>query len=765
MAKLTFPISGMTCTACQSYLEKTIQKLPGVTSASVNLMLHNATVDFAPTQIEAEQLVAAVRAAGYDSALPAVDQSVLDQHEQESHQAHLTYRSLVIKAIFALLAGFIAMFASMPLMTHHAALDPVSSWAMNAVDPFVRQFFPVIFRFSTQTLTWSLLTLTTIVIAFAGGDFYRRAWSGLQHRTADMNLLIATGTGAAYLYSLVSTVFPQWLNNYGLRPEFYFEAVIFILALVLTGRAIELRAKTSTTSALQKLVALQPTTATVVRDMREIVLPIASLILGDQVIVKPGERIAVDGTVLDGFSEVDESMLTGESLPVTKQIGSIVLAGTMNQSGALTIKATKLGAENAVAQIVRLLRDAQASRAPIQHLADRVSAVFVPLILIVALGVFVVWCWSGNPGQGLSSAVAVLIIACPCAMGLAIPAATMVATGSAASVGVLFKNGQAIESLAQVNAIVFDKTGTLTLGKPTLVESTLTAQHLQWAASVEAKSEHPIAAAVVEFARRQNLPLLPVIDFKITPGMGAAGDVSGHEITIGNARLIDVPPQSLLAAEDGLSTIIFVGVDRDFVGWLKLRDTLRPDSAAAVRALAGKELRLVMLTGDRAAIAQQVAAEVGVNQVIAEVLPEGKRSEVQQMQQAGFRVAMIGDGVNDAPSLAQANVGIAMGSGSDIAIEAADIVLIRPNLMRVKQGFEIAQSALRIMRQNLFWAFAYNVVGIPLAAGVLVPHWGFALSPVFASLAMAFSSVSVVLNSLRLKAVATSGTTQVTEPR
>ncbi|MDH4064877.1 MAG: copper-translocating P-type ATPase, partial [Acidobacteriota bacterium] len=571
---------------------------------------------------------------------------------------------------------------------------------------------------------------------------------------------------AAFLYSLAATLAPQAFVARGAPADVYYEAIIFILSLLLLGHALEARAKTQTMSALRQLARLQPSTARTRRGPQEVEVPIAQVRAGDIVIVHPGERFPVDGRVLKGTGAVDESMLTGESVPVDKQPGDRVVGATVNRSGAFEVEATAVGADSVLAQVVRLMRDAQASQAPIQRLADRISAVFVPVVIGIATVTFGVW-WVAldNPTvvRALLPAVAVLIIACPCAMGLAVPTAVMVATGRGAASGVLIKGGEPLERLATVDTIVFDKTGTLTLGEPRVVEVyPLPGMDprivLARAAAVERRSEHPLASAIASHAAEAGLAFDGVSNFATTPGRGARGLVGSTQVIVGNAGFlrdegIDITALSSLADDAAAlgQTPVFVGIDGRPAGVIALADTLREHAAEVVHRLEGLGLGVVMLSGDRQAAAAAIGQQAGIARVIAEVLPAGKVDAVKALQAEGRRVAMVGDGINDAPALAQAEVGIAMASGTDIAAEAADVTLMRSDLAGVPDAIVLARVAMRIMKQNLFWAFVYNVVGIPIAAGALYPAFGILLSPVIASAAMAFSSVSVVSNSLRLR--------------
>jgi len=645
--------------------------------------------------------------------------------------------------------------------------DPFMSWSMRVLDPALRRVIPWLYSFSDNAIRWCLLVLAVLIAGWAGRHFYVKAWSALRHKTADMNTLVALGTGAAFVYSAASTIAPGFFIAHGIAPDIYFEAGILIIGLVLVGNTLESRAKGQTALALRKLVQLQPKTARVFRDGAEVDLPLEAILPGDLILVRPGERIPTDGEVVAGRSSVDESMLTGESLPVEKGPQDRVIGGTVNQHGSLQYRAAGLGAESTLSQIVRLLREAQGSRAPIQHLADRISAIFVPTVLGLAILTFAGWeifAHSAGIMQAFAAAVAVLVIACPCAMGLAVPTAVMVATGRGAAFGLLIKGGEALQRLEKVDTVVLDKTGTITAGRPEVTDILLNPngsisrdEFLRLAAALERASEHPLGEAVVRNAAEHNLGIPLAESFQSITGRGVSGIVEGHTVLIGNPQLlrdhgVDVAPllePAEQAAENG-RTPLWVSIDGELAGVIVVADTIKPTSIAAIQQLHREGLHVVMLTGDNERTARSIAREVGVDSVIAGVLPEGKVEAIRKLQAERRTVAMVGDGVNDAPALAQADVGITMASGSDIAMEAGDVTLMRSDLMGVAAAIALSRGTMRVMRQNLFWAFAYNVVGIPLAAGALYPVCGLLLSPVLASAAMAVSSFSVVTNSLRL---------------
>ncbi len=742
--KLVIPVTGMTCAACQARVQRTLARTPGVSDATVNLMLNNATVSFDPGTVTADRLVEAIRDSGYGAELPANTQRAFEEQE-EAERAHAQeIRTMTRKLVVALAAAVVAMGLSMG-----------EAGAGNTL------------------IRWTLLVLTSFVMVWAGRHFYTRAWSALKHGGSDMNTLISVGTGAAYLFSVAATIAPDAFLARGVQPHIYFEAVDGIIALILLGNLFEARAKQRTSAALRSLADLQPKTARVVRQGLEVDVPVEEVRHGELVLVRPGERVPVDGDVTTGASAVDESMLTGESMPVAKTTGDRVYGGTMNRTGALHITATTLGAQSALARIVQLMRDAQGTRAPIQNLADRVSSIFVPTVIGLSVLTFILWIVLPQRAPGgmlvvhaVTAAVAVLIIACPCAMGLAVPTAMMVATGKGASLGVLFKGGEALQRASAIDVVVLDKTGTVTEGRPAVTDiqpvgAGRTADDiLRLVASAERQSEHPLADAIVESARSRGLALSDAEGFQAIAGHGVTAVVDGAALAVGNAALmqqyaIDVAPLARAAerlADEG-KTPAYVAVDGALAGLIAVADPIKATTVSAVQALGRMGIETVLLTGDTPRTAEAIARQAGIRRVIAGVLPEGKVSAVRELQHAGHVVGMVGDGINDAPALAQADVGFALGTGTDVAIEAGDVTLMRGDPRSVGQAIELSRRTMGTMKQNLFWAFVYNVIGIPIAAGALYPAFGIQLSPVIASGAMAFSSVSVVTNSLRLRRV------------
>ena len=738
----------MTCAACQARVQKALERAPGVVDASVNLMMKNASVTYDPSVASPDALVDVIRGTGYGAELAAPDQTAFEEQVARDRSQQRELEELRRKAIVSGIAGVVAM---------------------------------------TLSMRWVLLVISIAVMAWAGRHFYTRAWSALRHRSADMNTLVAIGTGAAFLYSLLATVAPDFFISRGVAADVYYEAVIIIIALILTGNTFEARAKRQTATALRALVELQPTTARLVRGESEVDVSVDDVGPGDTIVVRPGERLPVDGVVLFGTSAVNESMVTGESIPVMKQAGAHVIGGTINQTGSFRYRATTLGADSVLARIVRLMRDAQSSRAPIQRLADRVSGIFVPVVIALSLLTFAIWYFTADSApavRAFAAAIAVLIIACPCAMGLAVPTAVMVATGKGAQLGILIKGGEALQRAGDVTTVVLDKTGTVTAGAPTVTDvirvaaptavpnakRTLTVlsqsdataigddRLLALVASVESASEHALAEAIVRHARSQRLAVVTPQSFESFTGRGATGSVNGTTILVGNESLmaersIDVSELRQVAerlAAEG-KTAVYVAVEDVASAVIGVADPIKPTSREAIARLRRMGLRVVMLTGDNARTANAIAREAGIDEVVAGVLPDGKVAVIERLQQRGEVVAMVGDGINDGPALVQADVGMAIGGGTDIAVDAGDIVLMRGDLTSAAQAIELSRRTMRTMKQNLFWAFIYNVVGIPIAAGALYPAFGILLSPILASAAMAFSSVSVVGNSLRLR--------------
>ena len=802
--RVRLEVTGMSCAGCAAGVQARLEEVPGVESAHVNLATSSATVELGEP-VERARLVRAVRDAGYDVGdgsrddVTAADLAGGGEETAselpEPRAADSGTRRMQLKLGFALIAAVFTMIASMPLMGSGGLMgqaDPLMR-LLEPLDGFFQRLVPWLWGLEPQTLKLLLFVVTLPVLAWAGSQFYVGAWKSLRHGVANMNTLIALGTGAAFLYSTAATFAPSWFTGAGLPPDVYYEAVVWILALVLVGRVLEARAVGRASEAIERLLELQARTARVQRDGGEVDVPVEEVRPGDRVVVRPGETVAVDGVVVEGGSAVDESMLTGEPVPVVKELGDEVVGATVNTTGSLVFEATRVGRDTMLARIVRRVEEAQGSRAPIQKLADRVSAVFVPAVVAIATVAFLAWwIWGPEPSlvYALVTAVTVLIIACPCALGLATPTAIMVGTGKGAELGVLIRGGEALERAHEVDAVVFDKTGTLTEGRPTVTDIVTEAvmegvtdsatgsdreELLRLAAAVEVRSEHPLAAAVVETAERElgELPS-PAERFEATPGKGVSGWVAARRVWVGTAAWLEgegvrLPePLSRRAAEleADARTVVWVaqaepgregsavlGGAHRVLGLLALADPVKPGAERALERLRRRGLELYLLTGDRRSTAEAIARQVGIpaDHVVAEVLPEGKVRVVEDLQREGHKVAMVGDGINDAPALARADLGIAVGTGTDVAIEAADVTLIRDDLEGVATAVVLARRTFRTIRQNLFGAFVYNSLGIPIAAGVLYPAFGLLLSPVFASLAMALSSVTVVSNSLRLR--------------
>jgi Cu+-exporting ATPase len=739
--RVTVPVRGMSCASCVEKVQTALKNVPGVVKASVNFATEKATVEYITGQVTVRDLAKAVHDAGYELLETAEGADVVEQERvaRETELKRLSQRFIV--GLILVVPVFLLANLHMIGLSHLFALDRQTNFIIQ-------------------------LLLQTPVQFWVGWQFYRGAWAAARHRTTDMNTLIAVGTSAAYLYSVVATFFPQLFAAQGLAAEVYFDTAGAIIVLILLGRLLEARARGQTSEAIKKLIGLQPKTAIVVRDGKEQQIPMADVQIGDQVIVRPGERIPVDGVVLEGYSAVDESMVTGESIPVEKQVGAEVIGATINKTGSFKFEATKVGKETMLAQIIRMVEEAQGSKPPIARMADIIASYFVPAVIGAAVITFIIWYFFG-PQPAFTYAVlnfvAVMIIACPCAMGLATPTSIMVGTGKGAEQGVLIRGGEALETAHKLNAIVLDKTGTITKGEPSVTDVAQcdgykAAEILRLAASAERGSEHPLGGAIVQQAHEQRLKLEDPTDFKALPGQGIEASIGNQKILLGNIKLMKqrgVPIDKIARKAEALSrqgkTPMFVAVDGRPAGIIAVADTLKEDSAASIDALHRLGLEVIMVTGDNKRTADAIATQIGIDRVLAEVLPEAKAGEVKKLQAKGKRVGMVGDGINDAPALAQADVGIAIGTGTDVAMESADITLISGELKGVVTAIALSKATIRNIKQNLFWAFAYNTILIPVAAGVLFPFFGILLNPIFAAGAMGLSSITVVSNALRLR--------------
>ncbi len=739
ISSVELSIRGMHCASCVQKIEKALLQTQGVTGAAVNLATEKARVDYEPSLLNLEEIKRAIEATGYEVAEPPPGEKTLDSEKLAREKE---YRKLKLKFIAGLVLGILVFLGS---MRHWFPWVPV----------FLGNFY----------VLWALATPIQFVI---GWSFYNGAWRALRHRSADMNTLIAVGTSAAYVYSVLATLWPQLFEAGGIKANVYFDTSALIIVFILLGRLLEARAKGQTSEAIKKLIGLQPKTARVIREGKEIDIPVEEVVVGDIVVVRPGERIPVDGIVREGRSAVDESMITGESIPVKKTPGSEVIGATINKSGSFKFEARKVGKDTTLAQIIRLIEEAQSSKAPIQRLADVIAAYFVPIVMSIAVITFVIWFILGPPPAltlALLNFVAVLIIACPCALGLATPTAVLVGTGKGAENGILIKGGESLEIAHKVDTIVLDKTGTLSRGEPEVTDIILgegfpEQEILSYAAAAEKNSEHPLADAILKRAREKGIEPLEPDNFRVIEGQGVEATVKGRQIILGNARflenrrieILDLRREAEKLSDEG-KTAVYIAVSGEVAAVLGIADTLKEGSFEAVKRLQKMGLHVVMVTGDNRKTAEAMARKVGIDDVFPEVLPKDKVDVIKKLQSEGRKVAMVGDGINDAPALAQADIGIALGSGTDVAIEASDITLIKGDLRAVASAIELSKKTIRIIKQNLFWAFFYNTAGIPVAAGVLYPFFGLLLNPILAAAAMAFSSVSVVSNSLRLRKI------------
>ncbi|OXB96049.1 MULTISPECIES: heavy metal translocating P-type ATPase [Bacillus] len=729
--KAEFTVSGMTCAACSNRVEKRLNKLDGVNKATVNFALESATVDFNPDEVNVNEMKSAITKLGYKLEVKPDDQDASTDHRLQEIERQ--------KKKF-----IISFILSFPLL-----------WAM--VSHF--SFTSFIYLPDMLMNPWVQLALATPVQFIIGGQFYVGAYKALRNKSANMDVLVALGTSAAYFYSVYVSI--QSIGSSEHMTDLYFETSAVLITLIILGKLFEAKAKGRSSEAIKKLMGLQAKTATVVRDGTEIKILIEEVVAGDIVYVKPGEKIPVDGEIVEGKSAIDESMLTGESIPVDKSIGDVVIGSTINKNGFLKVKATKVGRDTALAQIIKVVEEAQGSKAPIQRVADQISGIFVPVVVVIAIITFAVWMIFVTPGDfggALEKMIAVLVIACPCALGLATPTSIMAGSGRSAEYGILFKGGEHLEATHRLDTVILDKTGTVTNGKPVLTDVIVADgfnenELLRLVGAAERNSEHPLAEAIVEGIKEKKIDIPSSETFEAIPGFGIESVVEGKHLLIGTRRLmkkfnidIEEVSKSMGALEREGKTAMLIAIDKEYVGIVAVADTVKDTSKAAIARLKKMGLDVVMITGDNTQTAQAIAKQVGIDYVIAEVLPEGKAEEVKKLQANGKKVAMVGDGINDAPALATANIGMAIGTGTDVAMEAADITLIRGDLNSIADAIFISKMTIRNIKQNLFWALAYNALGIPIAA------LGF-LAPWVAGAAMAFSSVSVVLNALRLQRV------------
>jgi len=737
--KTELPVKGMSCAACVRRVESAVKALKGVVEASANLALGRVAVEFIPGEVNLSEIKRAIEEAGYEVPEEVGEEPLSQAEKQAEEELTRLKRQLVIGAILTV---------------------PILLGSFKSIFPWLPPFF------ANHYLLWFL---ATIVEFYSGWAFLRGAWLSFRHRSADMNTLVSVGTLSAYLYSVVATLWPGIFYRAGFKPDVYFDTSAVIIVLVLLGRYLEAGAKSRTLLSLRKLAGLEAKSARVIRNGQEVEIPAREVRVGDLVVVRPGEKIPVDGQVVEGQSSVDESAISGESLPVFKQPGDEVIGATINRTGYFKFRATKVGEQTVLAQIIKRVEEAQASKAPVQRLADKIASYFVPVVMSLAVLVFIVWFDFGpEPAltRALLSFVSVLIIACPCALGLATPTAVMVATGRSAENGILIKSGEALEKAAEVRLVFFDKTGTLTRGQPEVTEVVAVAgispeQLLELAAGAEKASEHPLAEAIIKKAKEARLSIPEPEEFFNREGQGLEAKVNGEKILVGNFRFLTAAGinwsqavnQKIEELENQGKTLVGVAsaASGQLLGLIAVADELKEEAPTAIKELKEMGLKTILLTGDHLKTASAVGRKLGLDEAYAGLLPEEKLNIIKKFQQAGEVVAMVGDGINDAPALIQADVGLAIGSGTDIAIESADITLVSADLRKVVTALKLSRQARRIIRQNLFWAFFYNLIGLPVAAGVLYPFFQITLNPMIASLAMAFSSVTVVSNSLRLR--------------
>ncbi len=737
METKTYPIKGMHCASCVRLIERAVGKVAGVNKANVNLATEQLTVAFNKDECSSEKIASAVESAGYKA---IINEDVEQDSQRKDKLKEL--ENLKIKVITSLFLGGLIVWGSFPFLMNFS--------------PYPLQNF------------WVQLILGSIVQFWAGSEFYRAAIPAFKNRTANMDTLVAIGTSAAYLYSVAVTVFPSVFEGLGIEPMPYFDVAAVVIGLILLGRYFEAKAKLGTSDAIKKLLGLAPKTARVVRNNQEIDIPLSEVVVGDLVRVRPGEKVPVDGIIVEGQSSLDESMVTGESIPIDKNKGDTVIGATINKSGSFVFKASKIGSETMLSQIIKLVQEAQGSKAPIQRIADTISAYFVPIVIMLAFATFAIWYAFGPTPAflfALLNSISVLIIACPCAMGLATPTAIMVGTGRGAEKGILIKDAESLEIAHKVNTVIFDKTGTLTVGKPQVTDvvpfgKDKEKEIMQIASSLEKGSEHSLAEAILKKAESLGIEFIATTAFKAISGFGIEGKVKGKKYVFGNLKLMvkeSLKTESFKKQVEELEsqgkTVMILADEKNVLGLIAVADTLKESAREGVKTLQDKKIEVVMITGDNQRAAEAIAKQAGIKRVLAEVLPQDKESEVRKIQNEGKIVAMVGDGINDAPALATANIGIAMGSGTDVAIEAAGITLVNKDLRSVAHAIELSKKTMITIKINLFWAFGYNVILIPVAMGILYPVWGILMNPIFASAAMAMSSISVVGNSLLLKKV------------
>lgn len=731
--KKTYDVKGMHCASCVRVIERTLQKIDGVSVATVNLATNRATVDF-DKNIAESSLAAAVKNVGYELVLSEMG----PQNDKSQNEIKSSNDKVVISSILVVISTLMMLFEMLFPMSH-------------TIEEFFHHLMPL---------------MATYMLFAVGKPFLIGIWRFINTKRADMDTLVGIGTLVAFLYSFILSAFEESLSAYFDTTHNYYEVVIVVIGLVTIGRHLEARAKSHTGDAIKKLIGLSPKTATVIRNGKDFNIAINEVVINDLIRVRPGEKVPTDGIIIEGISEIDESMVTGESMPIDKVIGSTVIGATINKSGSFVMKATKVGSDTMLSQIIKLVENAQGSKAPIQRLADEISSYFVPVVLLISVATLVGWIMlTGDVTNGLFAMISVLVIACPCAMGLATPTAIMVGTGLGASHGILIRDAESLEIAHKVNTVVFDKTGTLTNGKPEVTDilstSTLTQNEiLKLAASIEKGSEHSLAVSIVKKAEKAKLTLSHVDKFKAVVGHGVEGIINSKPIYIGNRRFMEMKKitvknhvNQIDSLEQDGKTVMMVAYNNELVGLIAVADTVKESAKSAIDDLKNIGIDVIMITGDNKQTANAIATKLGIKQVLAEVLPDQKDAEIKKIQSTGKIVAMVGDGINDAPALTTANVGIAMGTGTDVAIEAAGITLINKDLRSVTKAITLSKKTMRTIRLNLFWAFGYNVLLIPVAMGVLYPFYGVMLSPIFASIAMATSSISVVTNSLLLKRV------------